>query len=119
VLATPAKRRNTASEAYERGLASARLGMPLPKRASQQVIEAARHVVERYGARERLGEVPKLSFRTTEKVLARERCRRCGRDRTAADTGGAGGGAESSASRDRSLVSPEHIQLDARGRRCV
>jgi ribonuclease HIII len=33
------------------------------------VIEAARQVVERYG-RERLGEVAKLSFKTTEKVLA-------------------------------------------------
>jgi ribonuclease HIII len=48
---------------------SARLGVPLPKGASQQVIEAARQVVEQYG-RERLGDVAKLSFKTTEKVLA-------------------------------------------------
>jgi ribonuclease HIII len=48
---------------------SARLDVPLPKGASQHVIEAARQVVERYG-RERLGEVAKLSFKTTEKVLA-------------------------------------------------
>lgn len=48
---------------------SARLGVRLPKGASQQVVDTARQIVERYG-RERLGEVAKLSFKTTQKVLA-------------------------------------------------
>lgn len=48
---------------------SAHVGMTLPKGASQQVIDAAREIVARHG-RERLGEVAKLSFKTTDKVLA-------------------------------------------------
>lgn len=48
---------------------SARAKLTLPKGASPQVIAAAREIVARYG-RERLGELAKLSFKTTEKVLA-------------------------------------------------
>lgn len=48
---------------------STRAKVTLPKGASPQVIEAAREIVARYG-RERLGELAKLSFKTTEKVLA-------------------------------------------------
>jgi ribonuclease HIII len=48
---------------------SARVGITLPKGASPQVIEAARKIVARDG-RERLGELAKLSFKTTEKVFA-------------------------------------------------
>jgi ribonuclease HIII len=47
---------------------SARAKLTLPKGASPQVIEAAREIVARYG-RERLGDLAKLSFKTTEKVL--------------------------------------------------
>lgn len=48
---------------------SARMQLTLPKGASPQVIAAAREIVARFG-REQLGELAKLSFKTTEKVLA-------------------------------------------------
>jgi ribonuclease HIII len=48
---------------------SARTKVTLPKGASPQVIAAAREIVARYG-RERLDDLAKTSFKTTEKVLA-------------------------------------------------
>jgi len=48
--------------------ASARAGVELPKGASAQVVEAARRIAAR-GGREALGEVAKLHFATTAKVL--------------------------------------------------
>lgn len=48
---------------------SARTKVTLPKGASPQVIAAGREIVARYG-RERLSELAKMSFKTTEKVLA-------------------------------------------------
>jgi ribonuclease HIII len=48
---------------------SARTKVRLPKGASPQVIAAGREIVARYG-RERLSELAKMSFKTTEKVLA-------------------------------------------------
>jgi ribonuclease HIII len=50
---------------------SLRTQIPLPKGASPQVIEAAKQFVRRWGAKW-LGEVAKLSFRTTAKVLEGE-----------------------------------------------
>jgi ribonuclease HIII len=47
---------------------SARYGVPLPKGASDQVIHAGRVFVQRHGS-ETLGQVAKLHFRTTERVL--------------------------------------------------
>ena len=47
---------------------SKRLGISLPKGASDQVVAAAREVVARYGE-DRLKSVAKLSFKTTQKVL--------------------------------------------------
>jgi ribonuclease HIII len=48
---------------------SRRLGIALPKGASDQVIAAAREIVARHGA-ERLQSLAKVSFKTTQKVLA-------------------------------------------------
>jgi ribonuclease HIII len=48
---------------------SARLGVTLPKGASAQVVQAAREIVARFGEA-KLAEVAKVSFKTTEKVLA-------------------------------------------------
>jgi ribonuclease HIII len=67
VAAASVLARDTFLEWLERE--SARVGVNLPKGASPQVIEAAREIVARHG-RERLGELAKLSFKTTEKVLA-------------------------------------------------
>ena len=50
---------------------SERTQIPLPKGASPQVIEAAKQFVRRWGAKW-LGEVAKLSFRTTKQVLEGE-----------------------------------------------
>jgi ribonuclease HIII len=49
--------------------ASRKYGRPLPKGASEQVIETARDIVGRFGQDE-LREVAKLHFKTTERVLA-------------------------------------------------
>jgi ribonuclease HIII len=48
---------------------SRRLNVTLPKGASDQVVAAGREIVARYGE-ERLRRVAKVSFKTTEKVLA-------------------------------------------------
>ena len=48
---------------------SDRFAIPLPKGASPQVITAGKAVVEQYGP-DGLGQVAKLHFRTTQKVLA-------------------------------------------------
>jgi ribonuclease HIII len=60
-----------ARDAFLRWLerASRRLGVPLPKGASPAVVAAAREVVARHG-RDELGNVAKLHFATTGKVLA-------------------------------------------------
>lgn len=50
---------------------SERTQIPLPKGASPQVIDAAKQFVRRWGAKW-LGEVAKLSFRTTKQVLEGE-----------------------------------------------
>lgn len=50
---------------------SGRAGLNLPKGASQQVIDAGKEFVRRWGRRH-LGDVVKLSFRTTTKVLEGE-----------------------------------------------
>jgi ribonuclease HIII len=47
---------------------SAKLGVTLPKGASPQVVEAAKRIAAS-GGREALGEVAKLHFKTTDKVL--------------------------------------------------
>ncbi len=47
---------------------SARYGVPLPKGASDQVVHTARAFVQRHGS-DTLGQVAKLHFRTTERVL--------------------------------------------------
>ncbi len=47
---------------------SRKLGFPLPKGASDQVIVTARHIVANLGE-SALGEVAKLSFKTTRRVL--------------------------------------------------
>jgi ribonuclease HIII len=49
--------------------ASRELGMPLPKGASPQVVEAARQIVASRGENA-LGDYAKLAFKTTQKVLA-------------------------------------------------
>lgn len=49
---------------------STRYGIPLVKGASDTVIAAAKAFVQRYGA-DALGQVAKLHFRTTDKVLGR------------------------------------------------
>ena len=48
---------------------SSRFAIPLPKGAGPQVITAGKAVVEQYGP-DGLGQVAKLHFRTTQKVLA-------------------------------------------------
>lgn len=48
---------------------SSRFALPLPKGAGPQVITAGKAVVEQYGP-DGLGQVAKLHFRTTQKVLA-------------------------------------------------
>lgn len=48
---------------------SAKLGLPLPKGASDMVIAAGREIVARYG-RDKLTAVAKLNFKTVDKVLA-------------------------------------------------
>ena len=48
---------------------SARFALPLPKGAGPQVITAGKAIVEQYGP-DGLGQVAKLHFRTTQKVLA-------------------------------------------------
>ena len=48
---------------------SGRFAIPLPKGASPQVIAAGKAIVEQYGP-DGLGQVAKLHFRTTRKVLA-------------------------------------------------
>ena len=48
---------------------SARFALPLPKGAGPQVITAGKSIVEQYGP-DGLGQVAKLHFRTTQKVLA-------------------------------------------------
>jgi ribonuclease HIII len=48
---------------------SAKLGLPLPKGASDLVVVAAREIVARYGV-DRLASVAKLNFKTIDKVLA-------------------------------------------------
>jgi ribonuclease HIII len=45
-----------------------RYGIPLPKGASDAVIQAAKKVVQKHGA-DMLGQVAKLHFRTTVSVL--------------------------------------------------
>ena len=50
---------------------SERTQIPLPKGASPQVIEAGKQFVRRWGAKW-LGEVAKVSFRTTKQVLEGE-----------------------------------------------
>jgi ribonuclease HIII len=47
---------------------SQELGMALPKGASERVVEAARELVRRFGAA-KLGDVAKLSFKTTKRVF--------------------------------------------------
>jgi len=48
---------------------SAKLGLPLPRGASDLVIAAGREIVARYGA-DKLASVAKLNFKTIDKVLA-------------------------------------------------